>query len=122
MGWENIYPTRFITHTCAAENNQTLQWSIILADSQASICFCHELNIKLLNYHGIYEIPVSVIELQINNSLQLLINNTQGNNGTLLQCINPRAAIIKYETTLIISGMDVYIDYQLNTMHDFNQL
>ena len=68
--------------------------------------FDYESSIKLLNDHGFYEVPVPVedLELQMNNSIQLLINKTEGNNGTLVKCFDAGSGSSLYQTTIIITG------------------
>ena len=61
--------------------------------------FDYPSTINLLNNHGIYELPdVSGVD-----SIRLLINNTEGINGTRIKCVAIGATTISI-TNLIISG------------------
>ena len=53
-----------------------LYWSIVLPGDRVESQFNYPSSVNLLNNHGIYELPNVV------DSIQLLINNTEGINGT----------------------------------------
>jgi hypothetical protein len=97
-----------LTFICSGEEDNNLEWSVFLVGRQASSHFDFESSIKLLNDHGFYEVrrtvPVPEEELQMNNSIQLLINNTEGNNGTLVKCFDAGTSPTLHQTTIIITG------------------
>ena len=78
----------------------TLHWSILLANTSTPILFDSE---RLLNERGIYE-----IEQETPETIRLLINSTEGNNGTMIKCsaidIDTASIITISETTLIVPG------------------
>ena len=77
--WEMITytpPGSLIYFNCTSEEIQHLEWSVILSGIRTQSQFDVEESIRLLNSHGIYKLP------KVENTIQLLINNTDGNNGT----------------------------------------
>ena len=77
-----------------------LYWSIVLPGARVESQFDYPSSVNLLNNYGIYELPNVV------DSIQLLINNTEGINGTTIKCVaigSTMTTTISI-TTLIISG------------------
>ena len=80
--------------TCMGESNQNLYWSIQLADRAIPIL----LPSRLLNNHCIYE-----IDRETTDAIWLLINcTTEGNNGTVVNCVDGDSGTKISHTTLII--------------------
>ena len=81
-----------------------LYWSIVLPGARVEIQFDYPSSVNLLNNHGIYEFPNEV------DSIQLLINNTEGINGTTIKCIAIGSTMTTTisVTTLIITGKFPY--------------
>ena len=86
--------------TCNSERDQGPHWLILLANKTAAIDFDYLSSAKLLNDRGIYK-----IEQQTNVTLRLLINSTESNNGTMIQCNDANTGGRISETTIIIPGM-----------------
>ena len=61
-----------------------------------------------MNDYGFYEVPVPVEELWMNNSIQLLINNTETNNGTDLVNVLKLAQVAHYIKQLLLSQVTIY--------------
>ena len=81
-------------------HDSRLYWSIMLPDARVESQFDYPSSVNLLNNYGIYELPNVV------DSIQLLINNTEGINGTTIKCVaigSTMTTTISI-TTLIISG------------------
>ena len=78
-------------------------WSIHLARTQAAIQFTFPPSINLLNNRGFY----LVTRLETNGRIKmtlLLINDTDGETGTTVACIDARTANTYYETRLFVYG------------------
>lgn len=78
-----------------------LEWSIRLPGREIDDRFTNPLQRKILNNGGFYELapintPVGII--------QLVINNTNDNNGTVLRCANLLTGQLLQETTLLVHG------------------
>ena len=85
-----------IQMTCTGDSNQNPYWSVHLADREISIWFPS----RLLNDHCIYE-----IDHETTDTIWLLINCTiEGNNGTVVRCVDGNSGNTIAETTLIIHG------------------
>ena len=101
----NIPQNSLIYATCTSdtESAQSLYWSILLANVSTFSQFDGTSNSRFLNERGIYEIEQETLE-----TIRLLINNTEGNNGTMIVCsaidINTANIITISETTLIVPG------------------
>ena len=103
--WEpNTYIPRdsLVTMKCTGEKNQTLKWSITLPDNPNVLQFSFPISIALLNRHNFYE--MQEFEHEMYKTIELFINNTEGTNGTRIQCVEPGAALSIYETTLTVYG------------------
>ena len=88
---------------CTGEKNQHPAWTIILTGSQAvSLQFSFEQSVRLLNSRNFYKLLE--VELEMATTIQLLINSTEGNNGTVIQCVDIGSATIISETTLTVYG------------------
>ena len=96
---ENTYvPQNSSIHmTCTGERNQVLYWSIQLADSETDTQFDYPSSISILNGHSIYEIGINA-----SDTIGLLINNTEGNNASIIQCVDGNTVTTISQTTLII--------------------
>ena len=80
-------------------------WSILLSGTTAITQFSFERSIMLLNSRGFYKVPLPEVQTgTLNKTIQLLINNTEGNNGTMIMCNDVVSATLFSETTLIIYG------------------
>ena len=76
-----------------------LYWSLMLPGVGVETQFDYPSTINLLNNLGVYELP----DVPGVDSIQLLINNTEGINGTRIKCVAIGATTISV-TNLIISG------------------
>ena len=85
-------------------------WSILLSGTTAISHFSFPLTVDLLNSRGFYEILVPE-EPGTLKTIQLLINSTQRNNGTLVKCNDVVSPTLFSETNLIVIGKNN------NTMH-----
>ena len=78
-------------------------WSILLSGTTAISQFSFQASIRLLNSRGFYKIPLpeepGTLEI-----IQLLINRTDGNNGTLILCNDVVSSTLFSETNLIVFG------------------
>ena len=100
--WETITyipPGSLIYLNCTSEEIQHLEWSITLSGTRNLSYYDVEESIRVLNSHGIYKLP------KVEKTIQLLINNTDGNNGTEILCVDV-ASLGKAlsETTLMNIG------------------
>ena len=93
-----------MTCTQSGERNQVLYWEIKLPSTSGYSQFDDS---GLLNEHGLYEYQPQVDLETTNNTIGLLINRNEGNNGTQIRCVYlddfSGPATIS-ETTLIILG------------------
>ena len=107
--WER---TTYVPHNSSVRINCTANssvyspvWSILLSGTTAITQFSFERSIMLLNSRGFYKVPLPEVQTgTLNKTIQLLINNTEGNNGTLIMCNDIVSATLFSETTLIING------------------
>ena len=72
-----------------------MNWLILLSGSESYVTFGP--TDVLLHGRGFYDVPTTM-----STTLQLFINRTEGNNGTVIQCVNSYSGRIISETTLII--------------------
>ena len=79
----------------------SLEWLIRLPDRQIYDRFTTIPQKKILNNRGFFELPPIGIPVEI---IQLIINNTDGINGTVLRCANILSGQLLQETTLIVYG------------------
>ena len=95
--------TADITNTNESENDHenSLEWSVRLPDRQIYDRFTTIPQKKILNNRGIYELPPNGTPMEI---IQLIINNTDGINGTVLRCANILSGQLLQETTLLVYG------------------
>ena len=99
--------------SCTGEKNQVPAWSITLPGHMGFLQFSFQQQILELNKHNFYKMLDD--EHDVNNSIQLLINSTEGKNGTTIQCDDIESATKLYETNLTIYGKhlinwsDVYV-------------
>ena len=79
-----------------------LYWSIVLPGDRVESQFDYPSSVILLNNHSTYELP----KLNVVDSIQLLINNTEGINGTTIKCvaIDSTMTTTISVTTLVITG------------------
>ena len=88
---------------CTVEGSkQNLAWSIRLAGSDSFSRFKFNHSIMLLNNRGFFKLPDMTTERK--NNIRLVINSTDGNNGTEIQCIDPGTAVTVNETTIVVFG------------------
>ena len=74
-----------------------MNWLILLSGSESYVSFGS--SDMLLNGRGFYDTTE-----YLSPPLQLYINRTEGNNGTVIQCIDSYLSRIISETTLIVIG------------------
>ena len=96
MGDIHLCTTELIN--CTKEESQGLHWSIYTVGSIMRQ-FGSQVSIRKLNELGIYE-----TELGTDGGIQLLINMTEENNGTVIQCVDTGSGEVTSETTLIVPG------------------
>ncbi len=87
-------------------------WSILLSGTTAISQFSFPQTIKLLNGRGFYEIMLPEVP-GTPKTIQLLVNSTQRNNGTLVKCNDVVSSTLFSETNLIVVGKNS------NTMHSY---
>lgn len=84
---------------CTANTSEKPEWSITLPGASTASQFSLADSIALLNGENFYN--MTVIQTEQTKTIRLHINNTEGKNGTKIQCINPGTAGVIDETTLI---------------------
>ena len=90
---------------CTANSSEhSPVWSILLSGSTAISQFSFTQSIRLLNSRGFYELTLPDVQLGTLKTIQLLINSTEINNGTLIKCNDVGSSTLFAETTLIIYG------------------
>ena len=88
---------------CTVEGStQNLAWSIRPAGSDSFSRFRFNHSIMLLNNRGFFKLPDMTTERR--KTIRLVINSTDGNNVTKIQCIDPGTAITVNETTIVVFG------------------
>ena len=87
---------------CTEESSQVSQWEIRLAGRENFDRFSSTIEVERLNNHGFYEL--STVDLGTETTTQLLLNSTNGNNGTVVKCINIVTSSTIAQTTLVIFG------------------
>ena len=80
-------------------------WSILLSGTTAITQFSFPRSIMLLNSRGFYEVMLPGVQPGALKTIQLLINNTEENNGTLIKCNDVVSSTLFSETTLVIYGI-----------------
>ena len=106
---------------CTTQNvGQNAQWSIQLAGRGAVVQFVNKGNINLLYSRGFYNLT-DVTENDGNKTIRLFINNTvaeqEGNNGTVVTCLNVNEGTKLSETILVLYGELVITVYSPNSRH-----
>ena len=76
----------------------SLEWSIRLPDREIDDDFENAQKKRILNDRGFYELPPTA------EATQLVVNNTDGINGTVLKCADILSGQLLQETTLLIQG------------------
>ena len=90
---------------CTAKSSEhSPVWSILLSGSTAISQFSFTQSIRLLNSRGFYELTLPDVQPGTLKTIQLLINSTEINNGTLIKCNDVGSSTLFAETTLIIYG------------------
>ena len=82
------------------EIQQHAVWSIILAGSESTSRFA--ISSMLLNRRGFFE--QSSVSMNGNTTIHLIMNSTERNNGSVIQCVEPSQASILSATTIIVYG------------------
>ena len=103
--WESVtYIPRdsSVVMSCTGENNQVPAWTITLPGHSGSLQFGFQEQVLKLNKHNFYK--MLEVGRDMNNSIQLLINSTEGKNGTTIQCDDVGSAEKLYETILTVYG------------------
>ena len=86
-------------------------WLVHLAGTDTAIQFTFPQSINFLNSRGFY----LVLPLDNNGGIkmtQLLINDTDGENGTTIGCVDARTASVHSGTSLFIYGENTYSIFQ----------
>ena len=86
--------------SCTANRSVEQAWAITLPGTSFPSYFTLADSIALLNGENIYNTTEIIAELEL-RTIRLFINNTEGKNGTKIQCVNTGTAKIVSETTLI---------------------
>ena len=87
--------------SCTGEKSRNLEWYITLPGDN-TLQFYYEIAIEKLNNHTFYEIPE--IENNLDKTIQLLINSTEGKNGTVIECVDVGLSLTINKTVIIIDG------------------
>ena len=87
----------YVLMNCTADGNSVPVWSIDLANDSSSAQLQFGSREEQLNSYGFYEVEISPM-LHI---LGLLINETTGNNGTVIFCSRDK---MELRTTLSVFG------------------
>ena len=87
--------------SCDGEMNQTLKWAITLPGHSVPLQFGFPEQINELHKHNLYKQDAM---LDMDNTIQLLMNSTKGNNGTKIECVDIGSALTSDETTLTVNG------------------
>ena len=106
MGKNHIYvPQNSILRiNCTADSSaHNPVWSILLTGTTAISQFSFPQTVDLLNNRGFYEILIPEVSGKL-KTIQLLVNSTQRNNGTLVKCNDAVSSTLFSETNLIIFG------------------
>ena len=85
---------------CTAESSQNPVWSISLPNQTNPLQFTFEASINRLNSQGFHELDA--VDSGMVKIIQLLINNTRGETGTVVACDNAALGITIAQTTLVI--------------------
>ena len=89
--------------SCTGEKSRNLEWFITLPGHNAQpLQFFYEKIIEHLNNHTFYEMPE--IEHDLDRTIQLLINSTEGKNGTVIECVDIGLSLAINKTIIIIDG------------------
>ena len=88
-----------VSMNCTNETSQNLHWSIHLTGRDTTSLFDYQSSISLLHELGIYESKLATA-----GDIQLFINMTEENNGTVIQCIDTGSGRVISETTLMVPG------------------
>ena len=76
----------------------SLEWSIRLPDREIDDDFENAQKKRILNDRGFYELPPTA------EATQLVVNNTDGINGTVLKCADILSGQLLQMTTLLVYG------------------
>ena len=89
--------------SCTAGRGRVPKWYITLpGDNTQPLQFFYKEVIARLNSRNFYEMPT--IEHDIGETIQLLINSTEGKNGTKIDCVDIGPSMTINETSIIIDG------------------
>ena len=90
--------------SCTGEKSRNLEWFITLPGlhNAQPLPFFNEKTIENLNNHTFFKMPE--IEHDLDKTIQLLINNTEGKNGTVIECVDIGLSLIINKTIIIIDG------------------
>ena len=107
--WERTtyVPQRSSVHfNCTASKSEQslIIWSILLVGTDTPSLFGFPASINLLNSRGFYELPIVDEMTGSDHMIQLLMNSTENNNGTVVRCdgIDPPALL--QETNIVTFG------------------
>ena len=87
--------------SCTGEKSRNLEWYITLPGDNTRQ-FYFEMVIEKLNNNTFYEMPE--IEHDLDKTIQLLINSTEGKNGTVIECVDIGLSLTINKTIIIIDG------------------
>ena len=101
--WNNvtfIMPNAMTYVNCTGRRNGSdLQWFVFFSGTDDFIAYSDSSS-RLFNRRGFYLLPA--VLLQDTVTTQLFINTTEGNNGTMIQCVEADSNNILSETTMIV--------------------
>ena len=88
--------------SCTGEKSRNLEWFITLPGlhNAQPLPFFNEKTIENLNNHTFFKMPE--IEHDLDKTIQLLINNTEGKNGTVIECVDVGLSLTINKTIIII--------------------
>ena len=86
------------SHSSESDIESNLGWSIRLPDREIDDDFENAQKKKILNDRGFYELPPTA------EAIRLVVNNTDGINGTVLKCAEILSGQLLQKTTLLVYG------------------
>ena len=100
-------PGSSVIVNCTTETSNNPAWAIQIPGRENFNQFTSLASAGALNMQGFYELLEEQFGVEI--TIQLLINNTLGKNGTVIRCIDLVMSNTVAETMLIIDGKDYII-------------
>lgn len=88
--------------SCTGEKSRNLEWFITLPDSNPHRHhFFYEQVIEYLNNHSFYEMPEIINDM--GRTIQPLISSTEGENGSVIECVDIGLSLIINKTIIMVS-------------------